>query len=98
MWLKYHHKFSAYISKEVHYYDLRGNFKEDDIKDALAEITDRHESEHYRGVDYELVKAPTVEALDNMIGEDEAWIANVQERVDYLKRLRKQEACEVVHA
>lgn len=71
MWMKWHHKFAYGAEKEEHWVDLGACKSMEDAKrnakEECMELAREYEwSEHYRGIDYEIVELPPVEVLEKL--------------------------------
>lgn len=91
MWMRYRHKFSSGISKIWSWRDLGdvdpGKAKEY-AKDECAELSEEyHYSEHYRGIDYEIVDLPPADVVKNLATEAEDKSRRWAERAAQLRGL-----------
>jgi hypothetical protein len=93
MWLRYKHKFASGEGiDDWEYFDLGdGKYNEESLKDMLNEIQNEYNwSEHYRGVDSEIVKSPPKEVLQLKLNEARGRVASYIDLVAYLERQIKE--------
>ena len=84
MWLKYHHKFADGPGEEEWTYI--GYTTADGAKEIVLELEQEYEwSEHYRGIDYDVVAAPPTDILEKEIKRYENNIKYNSEHLNYLK-------------
>jgi hypothetical protein len=81
MWIKYTHTFA---SGEVtwEWADIGSDTSKEAVEDFLTELQREYDwSEHYRGVDYEIIELPPREILQKRIDSAMKMIQNLQLRV-----------------
>lgn len=87
LWLKYKHKFAYGSDKEWSWVII-----EYDLESSLEELSEEFNwSEHYRGMDYEVVEIPPLEVLEKEIKSAEKTVENYQRRVVLLKEIRDKQ-------
>ena len=90
MWMKWHHTF-AEGSDGDEWYDLGDCTLEKakiEAKEVCIELRTIFEySDHYRGIEYEIVELPPPDVLERIIKENEDRISRLMARVIKLKKL-----------
>lgn len=97
MWLKYRHKWSHGCDKSFSYKDV-DNASKEEIDSILSELSDEFDySEHYRGINYELVEYPPASVIEAEIKAAQNSIEWYNKRVKHLKKIVKFAKAHEVH-
>jgi hypothetical protein len=89
--MKWHHKFASGESTEVGWIDLGDCTPKDAEVLAKEECAERareyHWSEHYRGIDYEIVEFPPLEVLEALAKKYRAQTEAANRRAEELRKM-----------
>lgn len=82
MWVKWRHKFSYGEDSEFSYMELSDRTSEEGIKDEIIELATEYEwSEHYRGIDYEVINHPPVDIIEKYIRKAKREVKGLKQQI-----------------
>jgi hypothetical protein len=88
MWLRYKHKWASGIDRKWLWKYLGENVKDSLVQEFLGQINDEHSwSDKYRGIDYDIVKHPPSDILQDKIKSCEKSLQAYTKHLEYLNNL-----------